>query len=1164
MANNLYHTFQNLPVYLNNRLVVATNADLSVSAELIPKYLLDTTINNDFSFTNGIVGKLRLSYWLTGSDIMTEYIIRDENRSFAGNFAGLTFNSGYLTSYSLNIKPTAPIQANCEISFFEELGGAINPVPVAATPAFNTSGVLHANDVGFQSLITESTNWYKFSNVSWNFQADIAPEYFIQPLVQGGLIVPSRIVRGQRQISSQFTTFRVTNKLAPTGYLTAVKILCNNQNNVTKEFFIGSGLATSKEISVAEGGIITETIAVTQVSEVVMATQSMVDANPTITSFSPSAGGAGTLVDVVGTNLRYIELAKVGNGEWVKPFLVTETLVRFYVPLTSTTGPITLAIPTVQKQAISATNFTFTTLNITVSSFTPTEGRQGDYITIEGNGFSQISKVLVGTGVCNKMYVNSSQEIVAQVPNYGSSFVADYITVVSEKRNKTGISATKFSPLSTITDIVPDFGIPLNNTGTIRGSNIYNVDTVSFYDNSNLSWRTGGLGTTSSTGIRVTIPPEITTELVKIDYHTDAGTAKTEYTANFFDPIALITSGIYNSSNTVNARFANNEYFYGYAHNLNPSILDSTIDGSTVYFWITMNGLPVQTTRTKLIGTEDWNSSMKFEGYTPTEGSFSGPVYIKRQDGGFFPNPDNIVVYDTLPPEVTSYKTPFTDNAFRFYAFLTGNLSIRGQNLGNFALPDTELFTLSGYWSHLNGVRHKFKFTRSSSFLTSGIDENSILINLNKLPLSGGRNIVNEVADQLHNNPYQLAFMASNHNCYYIEKEVTGTTTITNSNLNHAPPYGNRIESSTFVYNNSYTNEEWFSNYMTGYIGIRNTVSRDSLGNLTEGMGLEVPMIVPNNRFANANSVIEECLGVETLVTGADTNDEQVYIWTPYNTNQLGMQETPGGKTVFNSSVVVNGTRRNIVDGTFLQYLPSNIMYVQFSLVGGEEKVYIRNNKWRRFVHYNNPNKVIHNAQNQPWYTLSTVNAVYGGTEYPEYSALNYDVKTPYYVMRATSGQWSARLNGNEHVNVICILCQDGYHTTRFSEGEGTSNQAKVGEMKLGTYSNDKDRIKIYKNTNSSISVTVQAFSVSGSIYTQVGTDMTVDLVNRGNWSYQGFGLMSNFIFYQNDMHNYIQRAKFNYLEGVCYFLNEDRKIAKIVVKNNSNMHLPLVMVSAF
>src|SRR5205823_4190466 len=136
---------------------------------------------------------------------------------------------------------------------------------------------------------------------------------------------------------------------------------------------------------------------------------------PTVTSFSPTSGPVGTLVDVQGTNFTGATSVKF-NGTADTTFIVnSSTDITAHVPGGATTGPI--AVTTANGTGTSSASFTVTSTppKPTISYFTPASGYPGAKVTIIGSNLTGATSVKLGTKLAS-FTVNSSTQIVATVP----------------------------------------------------------------------------------------------------------------------------------------------------------------------------------------------------------------------------------------------------------------------------------------------------------------------------------------------------------------------------------------------------------------------------------------------------------------------------------------------------------------------------------------------------------------------------------------------------------------------------------------------------------------------------------------------------------------------------------------------------------------------------
>ncbi len=138
---------------------------------------------------------------------------------------------------------------------------------------------------------------------------------------------------------------------------------------------------------------------------------------PTVTSFSPTSGPVGTQVDVQGTNFTGVTSVTF-NGTPDSSFQVnSSTDITAHVPSGATTGKI--AVTTGNGTGSSSTSFTVTSAppaKPSISSFTPSSGKRGILVTINGSNFTGVTSVKLGT-ISASFSVSSSTKITATVPS---------------------------------------------------------------------------------------------------------------------------------------------------------------------------------------------------------------------------------------------------------------------------------------------------------------------------------------------------------------------------------------------------------------------------------------------------------------------------------------------------------------------------------------------------------------------------------------------------------------------------------------------------------------------------------------------------------------------------------------------------------------------------
>ena len=133
-------------------------------------------------------------------------------------------------------------------------------------------------------------------------------------------------------------------------------------------------------------------------------------ATPTITGFYPATGPVGTQVTIVGTGLSSVTGVSFG-GVAATFTVLSDTRIVATVPPGAVTGPI---VVTILGSASPIGQFIVTT-GPTIKSFSPTAGRVGTWVTINGLAFTNVTGVTFN-GVRAVFAVRSTTQIIASVP----------------------------------------------------------------------------------------------------------------------------------------------------------------------------------------------------------------------------------------------------------------------------------------------------------------------------------------------------------------------------------------------------------------------------------------------------------------------------------------------------------------------------------------------------------------------------------------------------------------------------------------------------------------------------------------------------------------------------------------------------------------------------
>jgi hypothetical protein len=238
---------------------------------------------------------------------------------------------------------------------------------------------------------------------------------------------------------------------------------------------------------------------------------------PTITSFTPTGGPAGTVVTILGSNFTGAT-AIAFNGTAATSFtVVSATQITVTVPAGATTGPITVTAPT--GTATSANPFVVG-IPPTVTSFTPTTGPVGTVVVITGTNFTSVTSVAFNGTTAPTFTPNSATQITATVPAGATTGPISVTTPVG-----TGVSASSFTviPAPIITSFTPTSGV-IGGVIVLTGSNFTGATQVTF--NGTVA---PVFTVNSATTITVTVPTGATTGPIAVTGPGGTGVSSTNF-----------------------------------------------------------------------------------------------------------------------------------------------------------------------------------------------------------------------------------------------------------------------------------------------------------------------------------------------------------------------------------------------------------------------------------------------------------------------------------------------------------------------------------------------------------------------------------------------------------------------------------------------------------
>lgn len=258
---------------------------------------------------------------------------------------------------------------------------------------------------------------------------------------------------------SYFTgaTFKFANNV------TAVKVAAGTDNQVVIK--VPTGAVTGK-------------ITATNVSG---STNSPADfviiSSPSITSFSPASGSAGTPIVITGTNLQYNPEVRFYNNVLGTIKSISSTQLMVDVPAGAATGRITVKTDAVATAVPSNSDFTVVG-KPAITSIVPSSGTINEKVTINGTNLSGLVSVSFD-GVTTSTFISSSStKIEVRVPATVNGAFSHSINV-NVKTSTDNSNNQTFSLLGTptITKLSPNNN-PASWAFLIEGTNLGNVRKV--------------------------------------------------------------------------------------------------------------------------------------------------------------------------------------------------------------------------------------------------------------------------------------------------------------------------------------------------------------------------------------------------------------------------------------------------------------------------------------------------------------------------------------------------------------------------------------------------------------------------------------------------------------------------------------------------------------
>ena len=318
-----FYSAKNVDLLLNNTGYYVSNANIRVGTSLDPVHKIGSSATQDYSPSIGVEGSLNFNYYLTGVDPIKEYMSRED--PISGNFCGLYFNSGYLTSYSISAAAYGPVAVDATLNFYEEAKGAF----ATRTSSLPDKEVLMFSNLQFNE--TGIINEKNLLSLDFSYSNSINAYYSVQE--SGETVTPSSITRAERSTTLDVSTNNLTLNLPPTGLEGTARIILKDSLGVEKESYNISGRINSNEVGAQHGDLISKRLSMSQ-SNLAMP--------PSISGMTPTSGPTGTLVRMSGSNFDYVESVRLVD-QYLDFEAYPPTGIHFNIPVDGLSGPIEIA-----------------------------------------------------------------------------------------------------------------------------------------------------------------------------------------------------------------------------------------------------------------------------------------------------------------------------------------------------------------------------------------------------------------------------------------------------------------------------------------------------------------------------------------------------------------------------------------------------------------------------------------------------------------------------------------------------------------------------------------------------------------------------------------------------------------------------------------------------
>ena len=255
---------KNTKLKINDIEVLARDCSLSLSSSTAARFDSKDRRSNSFVADKGVSSSLSFSYYMTRNDqevetsIFTDPIRKfellqgelNDGQDITGDFGGLKFEKGYLSSYSVDFQPNSPVVVSCEIVFFSDLEGEFEESnQIHEKNIEDIIDILNCKDAEIQLTDSpeELVDGVEFLSASYSYSCDVKPVY-----ASGGLS-PERIYFGRKSSSMNISITKDKGNLDYSGLKAGFSVSLNDKSGANITSLICNGIIQSKSIQASSG-----------------------------------------------------------------------------------------------------------------------------------------------------------------------------------------------------------------------------------------------------------------------------------------------------------------------------------------------------------------------------------------------------------------------------------------------------------------------------------------------------------------------------------------------------------------------------------------------------------------------------------------------------------------------------------------------------------------------------------------------------------------------------------------------------------------------------------------------------------------------------------------------------------------------------------------------